>query len=507
MLKFLVYRSFGLVLALLNKPRIMSREARGGQYRENQYITSLVIVPHRDLAYQFYHWIQKMAAVAEAPSPPLASVAQVLVRDVSSHLTAGVQNLRETPPHILIGTPQALLDVWKKDPESLQLSHLSCVVVDEVDYLIETLPKKDPARSFQKAIIKATRKLQAHPGITRELLDIIYAKRKKMNARRLDESGATQYQRLRGLEEQRGNVSSPQLIMSSATLRSHLIDYLYKESGWLAKDNLLKVKGGTTATKSLLDQDKKILTGDGVSHSVLLVSDTGIENIPGAVPHDADSNNEYNQPIDAETLFASPGSTESTTTETDGLSESEFHSGEQRQADKQTSEYSNTVSPFNPNAFEAIATAFALDVPKIALLVLPSSSPIRRAVYELRDVGVNAHSLDLLVGNKHLLGSETGEDNPTLLVSTLATTRGLDLPELTHVFILGILGGPKVTGQTVDAYLHIAGRVGRFGRGGKVITVVEKDKDMETGPTTGSSKMRRILDTINVTPVQFQHFD
>jgi hypothetical protein len=169
------------------------------------------------------------------------------------------------------------------------------------------------------------------------------------------------------------------------------------------------------------------------------------------------------------------------------------------------------VSPFNPNAFEAIATAFALDVPKIALVVLPSSSPIRRAVYELRDMGVNAHSLDLLVedkGRSHLLfGSGTGEDNPALLVSTLATTRGLDLPELTHVFILGIPGGPKVTGQTVDAYLHIAGRVGRFGRGGKVITVVEKDEDMETGPTTESSKMSRILSTIDVTPVQFQHFD
>jgi superfamily II DNA/RNA helicase len=126
-------------------------------------------------------------------------------------------------------------------------------------------------------------------------------------------------------------------------------------------------------------------------------------------------------------------------------------------------------------------------------------------------MGVNAHSLDLLVADKgrsHLLyGPGTGEDNPTLLVSTLATTRGLDLPELTHVFILGIPGGPKVTGRTVDAYVHVAGRVGRFGRDGKVITVVEKDEDIDDGPTTESSKMGRILNAIQITPVQFEHFD
>jgi superfamily II DNA/RNA helicase len=126
-------------------------------------------------------------------------------------------------------------------------------------------------------------------------------------------------------------------------------------------------------------------------------------------------------------------------------------------------------------------------------------------------MGVDAHSLDLLAADKgrsHLLhGPGTGEENPTLLVSTLATTRGLDLPELSHVFILGIPGGPKVTGRTVDAYVHVAGRVGRFGRGGKVITVVEKNEDMDEGPTTESSKMSRILSDIQVTPVQFEHFD
>jgi Helicase conserved C-terminal domain len=167
-------------------------------------------------------------------------------------------------------------------------------------------------------------------------------------------------------------------------------------------------------------------------------------------------------------------------------------------------EFINTASPFNPNVLEAIATAFALDVPSIALLVLPASAPVQRAVFELRGMGVNAHGLDLMTDGKgrgHLLnGGAEDVENPTLLVSTLATTRGLDLPELTHVFILGILEGRAVDGRTLDSYLHLAGRVGRFGRSGKVISVLETG-DEEV------SRMRRVLRELVIVPRQFEHFD
>jgi len=436
-----------------------------------------------------------MAAADTVPSPPpLESLVQVLVRDGVNHLTTGLRKLRESPPHILIGTPQALFVVWQENPAVLQLSHLSSVVVDEVDYLIETIPKKDPERSFHKAFIKAKKKILAHPGVTRELLDVIYTQRKDINERRNDESSVTRHRRHSGLLDEHG---SPQLVMSSATLRSHLEHYLFSESGWLNKDNLLKVKGtmktGVVETTGTSDRGGTDgFEASGITHSVLLVSDTGIENVAGAIP--SRSNTEQHQPIDAETLFANP--TKSGVAEID---------------EESTAKYSKTVSPFNPNAIEAIATAFALDVPKVALLVLPSSSPIQRAVYDLREMGVDAHSLDLFKVNKgasYLVpGTGAGEDSPTLLVSTLATTRGLDLPELTHVFILGIPGGPKVTGRTVDTYLHIAGRVGRFGRGGKVITVLEKNEDTEAGPATDSSKMGRILDAIGTRAVRFEYFD
>lgn len=121
-------------------------------------------------------------------------------------------------------------------------------------------------------------------------------------------------------------------------------------------------------------------------------------------------------------------------------------------------------------------------------------------------MGVNAHGLDLLVdgrGRSHLLqGAGTGEETPTLLVSTIATTRGLDLPALSHVFILGIPEGPKVTGRAVDAYVHLAGRVGRFGRGGRVVTILEESEEVSEG-----EKMGRILQTIRARVVRLHHFD
>ncbi|KAG5647626.1 hypothetical protein DXG03_008979 [Asterophora parasitica] len=481
-------KSFGLILALLNKPRISSQEKKTVSRR----ITSLVLVPHRDLAHQLYHWIARMASATEDPVD-ITSIAQVIVRDGQAHLTDGLRALRNDPPHILIGTPQAVMDVYKKDPASLQLSSLSSVVVDEVDYLIETAPKKDPSKSFHKAAVKASRKLLAHPGVTRQLLDVIFARRKGLNEERQDEAGYTQYQRRTEIAagDNRRTEGLPQLVLSSATLRRHLTNYLYEESGWLNKDNLLKVKG---AGRARVVHEKKDTTemyphdglgGNGILHSVLLVSDERIENIAGAVPVESES--EYLQPIDAQALFGSEAEAEPVVSEPEWVEK-----------------YAGTPTPFNPNAMEAIATAFALDVPSVALLVLPSTSPVQRAVYELREMGINARRVE---GRSDLLrGDGSGQDNATLLVSTLATTRGLDLPELTHVFILGIPDGPTVNGKTVDAYVHLAGRVGRFGRGGKVVTVVEKEEESE-GKTTQGARMERILAAVNAHAVRFGQFD
>ena len=133
---------------------------------------------------------------------------------------------------------------------------------------------------------------------------------------------------------------------------------------------------------------------------------------------------------------------------------------------------------------------------------------------------MNADALDLLGedrGRKHLCrGSKDGvQETPTLLVSTAATTRGLDLPELSHIFIVGVPEGLSFSGQTIDTYLHLAGRVGRFGRGGKVVTVVERaeaEENNEEGKAVRPVKdepkvMARLLKELKIPVTRLEHFD
>ncbi|KAF8647905.1 hypothetical protein AX16_006437 [Volvariella volvacea WC 439] len=439
-------KSFGLVLALLNKPRI--------QTNDHSHITSLVMVPHRELAHQFFHWIQQIHSAASGGSvPSIENVAQVLVREGQNHLGDGLAQLKKVSPHILIATPQAIMDIWKASPDALPFSRLSSVVVDEVDYLVETVPKKDPNRSFVGSYIKATKKLKAHPGITRELLDVIFAERKRENERRKDEPGAIQQSRRSG---KLAGVRGPQLVMASATMRRHLTNYLFEESGWLNRDSLLKVRGSGSAAQKDSGTSRHAgvsgLGGKDVRHSVLIVSDEGIKNIEGAV-NGPQQVVEGRGMITPEDIFGGGNS---------GIPTEEIDQG-------LVERYANTPSPFNPNALEAIATAFALDVPSVALLVLDGSAPVQRAVYELREMGVNAQSLD---GKTVWHGSEK---EPVLVVCTGATIRGMDLPWVGHVFIMGVLGGRGVNGRTVDSYVHVAGRVGRLGKeGGRVLIWMEE---------------------------------
>lgn len=154
---------------------------------------------------------------------------------------------------------------------------------------------------------------------------------------------------------------------------------------------------------------------------------------------------------------------------------------------------------------------FALEVPRVALLVLHATESVVKTVEELRELGVNAHGLDVIKGERggsFLLRKGTSpEETPTLLVGTLATIRGLDLPDLTHVFILRVADV-----LDLDAYTHAAGRVGRFGKSGKVITVLRRPYYIRTqkkGKATfinESMRLRDIYKWMHVTPVKVEHF-
>lgn len=142
------------------------------------------------------------------------------------------------------------------------------------------------------------------------------------------------------------------------------------------------------------------------------------------------------------------------------------------------------TSVLSSQFLEAIATTIALDVQRIALLILPATSPVKAVIGELQDMGINVRGLGLQdeergkaellqstlkkfkVGRQPRNNAEQAEV-PDLLVATHTSIRGLDFPDLTHVFIAGVPGEG-------EEYAHAAGRVGRFGREGKVVMFLEQ---------------------------------
>lgn len=275
-LNLLRIRSFGLILGLINKPRRVSKEWKDGKEIEKQLITTVLLVPHRDLAFQLYRIVDRI--IRTLPKTHVASVAYVLVRGTGVPIPRQLMRLEATPPHILICTPQALSDAYKTKRDALKLSTLSTIAVDEVDYLVEAVPRKKPGKFYKEAHEKVKKKVARHPGLTRQFLDVMYSKRKQWNEERYS-SGRTDEEKWK---------KTPQLILMSATMHVPLKNYLYEESGWLNKDNLVKIVKNDERKKSDKKKVKKAgdseVTGERgtVLHSVLVVSEGEPKNIVGA---------------------------------------------------------------------------------------------------------------------------------------------------------------------------------------------------------------------------------
>ena len=253
----------------MNKARKQTSPSRNGK----RFVTSLVVASHKDLAYQFHHWIERLVSASQNNPPPLSSIAQVIVRGSDTPISEQVSNVIADPPHILIGTPNGLLDLFgSANAESRSLLQgISTVYVDEVDYLIESIPQHAPKQKVERM----RRQMQKHPGATNQLLDLFFASRRRKwsgNERMVD--------------------SSPQLIMSSATLHAALSKRVLSGQGWIDRHKLVKIVGkGQKANNH------------GVHHCVLCVSKDGdIRNIEGAqkiVSTDSDESRE----IDADEIY------------------------------------------------------------------------------------------------------------------------------------------------------------------------------------------------------------
>ncbi|CAL1695288.1 unnamed protein product [Somion occarium] len=470
-------KTFGLILALLSKPR-QKMEFRRRKHLKggSRPSTVLVITPHRELALQCMHWIQSLHGAINTTNSDVSTLAQLVVRGTGSSLKDHISQLHEHQPRLVIGTPNALLDVFQEDPSALPTWAISTVVVDEVDTVIEHLPPN--ARKYD--ILKFERMLKKHPTPTRQILNLIYPK----YIREVQDTS----DREDGSSEQR-----TQFIATSATLRSQFKFTLMRKSGWVTRrwKDVVDISGSSRADFASLRVESAGTIDSGlVQHSALVVSPDGtIKNIDGSkvavVPALGPDEGQTDVPSIEDELSLLPM--------------------EEISEDVDDAE----SSPFNQEALEAIATIFALEVPQVALLVLPATAPVKWAIHDLRKLGINAHGLNILDEENvrtHLLRKgDKPADNPTMIVSTTVFTRGLDLPDLSHVFRLGVWDD-----MTPRTYVHIAGRVGRFGKEGKVVTVVESPYTFREGKKVHvrdePSRLAQIYKKLKISPVKLEYF-
>ncbi|KAI6047726.1 P-loop containing nucleoside triphosphate hydrolase protein [Pisolithus marmoratus] len=477
-------KSFAVMLALLSQRRVFISDCQNdGKKSTKKGITTLLIVPHRDLAYQYLHWIHSIVTAGNKLSlSTVSSIAKVLVRGSHSesadknfsHLivspSSDLSPLLRDPPHILIGTPTAIMDVILRARESLQLDTLSTVVVDEVDSLLECAPSHTSRNTRRKI----QNKIEKHPLVLRQIMDVVLRNREVNHSQSNCDSC----------------VRRPQLVFLSATMRSRLRKALFG-FGWLKLGHVVSLVNAPSKSHPAHALNRVAI------HHVLVVSEDGsIKNLPGVRPREIvekDLGMESDQDM--------------------GLTENEnaLVYEEDVMVDESDADILDVPLAINPGMLEAVATTFALDVPQVALLVLPATASVRKVIFELRQLGVDARALDLLGSAAdfiHLRSQDdVATDNPTLFVSTLSTTRGIDFPELSHVFLLGV---PQ--GRSGDAYLHVAGRVGRFGRQGKVITVLEarKEERKKKGRLMVKDepkKMTVIMKQMGISPTRLEHFE
>lgn len=112
---------------------------------------------------------------------------------------------------------------------------------------------------------------------------------------------------------------------------------------------------------------------------------------------------------------------------------------------------------------------------KSTFLIIDSGAPIDRVALYLKDLGLNVAVVHReLVSNaeKHRILSQslrTGEVQ--VLVGTADTARGLDFPALFSVFLCS-------RAALIDpaTYIHLAGRTGRQGKMGTVVTFATEDE-------------------------------
>lgn len=564
-------KSFGILLALLSKPRIVFREhssqgpessaaVKSKNSKTQTGIASIILVPSNELAFQYLRWTRSLFPPSSLPS--LDPVIQCLVRGGlpgAETLTPEeeLKRLKSTPPHILIGTPGRIKDILDTPAGSslLGLDTLRTLVLDEADAVLQ-LPGRFPSHKqrwkheVHKApgllVLNAIMKRRAtYSGGEKHLaagLENRPGKRKdekrppehvRRNAyKAAEQSSSTDPVTGLAVPKARGPGVHPlQLVATSATANSVMRHFFAARTGWLrtgVKENGLAFSQQVgrwidltgLSGQSMVDQGIRGLYGanersrtesliqttlvqapttmpTSIRHACVVVDEAPLSKQLAAVPlrNFAPKLARKKSHVQLPTAL-----TQSAESEASGPMQDEFVVIKP-EGELQEHEMDQTL-------IEALAFCFASEGVDRGLALIPARWSLLKTRAALEALGVSVRlasdvSSHTPKAEAEAASTSASSTGPELFLLQATSSRGLDIPALSHVFLLGYAA-------VIDAvqYIHSAGRVARIGGDpnvpstGKVVTLLRGiphdtplPADLQGEDSKGTSTKAKVIST------------
>ncbi|KAF9969417.1 hypothetical protein BGZ73_008233 [Actinomortierella ambigua] len=578
-------KTFGVLVSLLSKPRVMipldiKKQLKGRRSAVRPGITSVFIVPNQELAFQLLDWTKQLlpdliSNNEDNHHDQLDALIQVLTASSSDTHEAQVAKLAKTLPHVLVATPSRLWTLLEQGV--LDLSMIETLVLDEVDHLIripgryatqQQLANRDmhpkPAELAVREILRSARALGRYP------LDTAAADNKEVDdnaggdSTLSPESGAevaAMKKEIEALEQviadrrsnNNGTTSdSPapkkraksktdilqkriQLIASSATMNRTV-------RHWLLTNQWIREPAWVDLTKS-------VVLPHGIQHYCLIIGHDSIRNMK----QEADPYQAGDRPA-VPKLVAGQGKAKDDEEDDDDEDEDDqrlrqFEDDDDDDDDEDEEQYQDWAAtdlewqdaerkwqqqqlekaetghqrvPATSQSFtddddrmlESVVNACALEGASTACVFFCNQPSLRKIserfehqfefpvkliqdAYQQQDPSLantaNKRVETPLPTTTTASSSSALTNQPSVFIANEANARGLDLPNVSHVIVVGLPSCPS-------SYLHMAGRTGRFGKQGKVVTLLRDEGRIE-------DRARTLFKTLQVNIERFPHVE
>ncbi|KAJ3025273.1 UNVERIFIED_CONTAM: hypothetical protein HDU68_007318 [Siphonaria sp. JEL0065] len=464
-------KSVCVLAAVLGKKSPLVLDANNKKLR---FTANVIVAPSPELALQFFEWSQRLLH-GIAPQD-LAKHVQVLVphSDFEHQHTL----LQQHTPTTLIATPRRLLDVVVNQ-RLVDVSRLQTLVLDEADSLVRVPSRYETNKEklnrinhplFSELVVdyiiklrrpesfggsigsKLTKKQLAGPSIAPLPASI---SRAQQHSSTLLETRARQ---IPNTVVDAAAARRLQVVLCSATINNPVRRELERMRGWIVDPIVMDVNGTHGAPPC-------------IEHVCLIVEKDGrtIRNMHSKEEQDriyAESNKERDAKDSVDPVW---------------ISKMKFPA----------------LEDDDPRIIKIVANLCKQESVKRGILFLNSNISCARVVEQLKKLGIKAArisedvdyqtTVSNFMAHHHSPSSPDSlatveapptftttpvvksslffQSNQELMVISEHNARGLDLPDVSHVFLVGPPSSPA-------SFLHMSGRVGRFGKSGKTILVL-----------------------------------